>query len=208
MLALNANETKIIETAQARFKAILNGYGISLHLRNDFDAYRFIRRDHGDDHLNQAFDARHVKFGDDDFWILAENEDREAIATYCLRRFVVDDFYDLIRSLALWFSIRPRAADPRYIVQCRIPPFGGEVVHGGGLWIRKDYRGSSRLAVVMPHVARAVALRNRPFDHDSAMIRNDPRRSAGGRRAQGRLHGNTGLRVCSRAPFRRRLVSA
>jgi hypothetical protein len=105
---------------------------------------------------------------------LAKNIEREPVATYCLRRFVVEDFYDLIRSLTLWFPQGRRRLDPRYIVDCNIPSFGGEVVHGGGLWIRNDYRGASRLAVVMPRVARAIALRLRPFDHDSAMIRNNP----------------------------------
>ena len=42
------------------------------------------------------------------------------------------------------------------------------------MWVREDYRGCSRLAIVMPRFARAIALRSRPFDHDSGMIRNDP----------------------------------
>jgi hypothetical protein len=174
MTQLTESEQQIIATAQRDFRALLAKGGISLQVRRDFREYTAIRRRHGDSHLNQAFDPQHVKFGADDFWLLATNAADEAVATYCLRRLFVDDFFKLIRSQQLWFCRRRRSADPRFVVGCEIPPFGGEVVHGGGLWIRGDYRGASRLAVIMPHFARAFALDRRPFDHDSAMIRNDP----------------------------------
>jgi hypothetical protein len=151
---------------------------ISLRVRRNFETYAAIRRTHGDIHLNQAFDPRETRFGQDDFWLLAENYKSEPIATYCLRRLLVEDFYALIRSQALWFSNRPHLVDPRFIVECAIPPFGGEVSHGGGLWVREDYRGCSRLAIVLPRFARAIALRSRPFDHDTGMIRNDPQDGA------------------------------
>jgi hypothetical protein len=149
--------------------------GISLHVRRNFARYSAIRRAHGEAHLNQAFDPRETRFGPDDFWLLAENHRGESIATFCLRRLLVEDFFALIRSQALWFSNRRRLADPRFVVECTIPPFGGEICHGGGLWVREDYRGCSRLASIMPRFARAIALRCRPFDHDSGMIRKDPR---------------------------------
>ncbi len=174
MAQLTMDEKQLVNTYEAKFLTMLEENGLSLHIKYNFGKYKSIRRAHGDSHLNQTFDPRHVKVGAGDFWLLCENRKREPIATYCLRRFIVDDFYDLIRSLKLWFSVLPRSANPRFVVECQIPAFGGEVAHGGGLWIRDDYRGSSRLAVVMPRYARAVALRNRPFDHDSAMIRNDP----------------------------------
>ena len=174
MPQLNPNEKQITQTTQSRFRDTLTENGISLCLRSDFNEYVGIRHRHGDTHLNQVFDPRHVKFSAGDFWLLAENARGEAIATYCLRRFLVEDFFDLIETQALWFSTRSRLIDRRFVVECEIPPFGGEVVHGGGLWIRGDYRGASRLAVVLPRFARAVALYDRSFDHDSAMIRNNP----------------------------------
>jgi hypothetical protein len=151
--------------------------GISLRVRRNFGNYAAIRRAHGDTHLNQAFDPIFTRFGSDDFWLLAQNQAGEPIATYCVRRLFVDDFYHLIRSQALWFG-DPRPIEPRFVVECEIPPFGGEVAHAGGLWVRKDYRGASRqprLSTVMSRLACAITLRNRPFDHDSAMIRIDPR---------------------------------
>jgi hypothetical protein len=154
--------------------AALGDAGISLHVRRNFSTYAAIRRAHGDVHLNQAFDPRETCFGHDDFWLLAENHRGEAIATFCLRRLVVEDFYAMIRSQALWFSNGLPPLDPRFVVECAIPPFGGEISHGGGLWVRGDYRGCSRLAIIMPRFARAIALRCRLFDHDSAMIRKDP----------------------------------
>jgi hypothetical protein len=167
----NSNDLAKLER---QYLSKLGEIGLSIDIRDDFEAYTRIRKAHGDCHLNQAFDPRHAEIGDRDFWLLAENRAREPIATYCLRRFVVDDFYELIRSLTLWFSDGSERVDPRFVVDCRIPAFGGEVVHGGGLWVRDDYRGASRLAAAMPRIARAAAFRDRPFDHDSAMIRNDP----------------------------------
>jgi len=155
--------------------AALGTVGIALRVRRNFEIYADIRRTHGDMHLNQAFDPTETRFGPDDFWLLAENHDGKAIATYCLRRFFVEDFYDLIRSQTLWFSNRSVLVDPDFVFERAISPFGGEISHGGGLWVRADYRGSSRLAMIMPRFARAVALRMRLFDHDSGMIRDDPR---------------------------------
>jgi hypothetical protein len=157
-----------------RYLVALDAIGISLRVRHDFASYVAIRRMQGETHLNQAFDPARVRFGGDDFWLLAQNRSAEPIATYCLRRFQVGDFFTLIRTQRLWFSRRPRALDRRFAIACDIPPFGGEVAHGGGLWVRRDYRGRPRLPEVLPRFARAVALQARPFDHDTAMIRDEP----------------------------------
>jgi hypothetical protein len=178
-MRLNRHEAAIIQQAIEHYIGSFAAIGITLRLRRNFVNYMAIRAANGDSHLNQAFDPKYVKFGDEDFWILAENCRAEAIATYCVRRFRVNDFYDLIRSQALWFGDRPRLVDPRFVVACAIPAFGGEVAHGGGLWVRPDYRGSHNLAVVLPRLARAIALRNSSIDHDSAMIRNDPKDAPG-----------------------------
>lgn len=177
-MPLSTYQAKIVQEAIENYLMSFAEIGISLRLRRNFAAYAAICRANGDTRLNQVFDPKYIKFGDNDFWILAENRRGEAIATCCMRRFVVDDFYDLIRSQRLWFGDRPRLVDPRFAVARTIPPFGGEVAHGGGLWVRGDYRGASRVAVVLPRLARAIALRNAPFDHDSAMICNAPRDSA------------------------------
>jgi hypothetical protein len=173
-MPLTSNESMIVQLVIENYIAAFAKNGITLRLRRNFATYAAIRQANGDDHLNQAFDPKYIQFGDEDFWLLAVNRRAEAIATYCMRRFVVDDFYDLIRSQALWFGDRPRLVDPHFVVACAIPSFGGRVAHGGGLWVRDDYRGSHKLAVVLPRLARAIALRNSPIDHDSAMIRNDP----------------------------------
>jgi hypothetical protein len=172
---LTTFESARIQLAIEESVAAIGEAGINLRVRRNFEVYAEIRRTHGDTHLNQAFDPREIRFGPDDFWLLAENRDGESIATYCLRRFFVEDFYTFVQSQALWFADRFPLADPHFIVESAIPKFGGEISHGGGLWVRDDYRGCSRLAIVMPRFARAIALRMRPFDHDTGMIRNDPR---------------------------------
>jgi hypothetical protein len=171
---LSADDKQGIVILENKYRQQFGRIGVSIHKQSDFFVYNSVRRTHGCGRLNQAFDPRHVDIGAGDFWLLAENRAGEAIATFCLRRFAVDDFYDLIGSLSLWFSDPQHPPDPRFVVECRIPSFGGEIVHGGGLWVRDDYRGVSRLAAALPRLARAIALRDRPFDHDSAMIRDAP----------------------------------
>ena len=148
--------------------------GISLRVMSNFDHYVAIRRAHGAVDLNQAFDPRTTRFNDIDFWILAANIKDEAVGTYCLRHLIIDDFYTLVRLESLWFGRQPPPADPRFVVQCEIPPFGGLVTHGGGLWVRRDYRGRSKLSKILPRLARAIALRDWPLDHETAMIRSRP----------------------------------
>jgi hypothetical protein len=170
----DTDEMALVQSAIESYIDALNAVGLSLRVRRNFHDYAALRRRNGDAHLNQVFDPRCVEPGDRDFWLLVTDEWGDAVATHCLRRFVVDDFYDLIRSQALWFGTRPHLVDPRFVVACEIPPFGGEVAHGGGLWVRPDYRGSAKLSFILPRLARAIALRIDPFDHDSAMIRNTP----------------------------------
>lgn len=170
----NIDETTIIQSAIEGYIAVLEALGLSLRVRRNFHDYAAIRRRNGDGRLNQVFDPRFVKPGERDFWLLVMDEWGDAVATHCLRRFVVEDFYDLVRSQRLWFGARPHLVDPRFVVACEIPPFGGDVAHGGGLWVRRDYRGSAKLSFILPRLARAIALRSAPFDHDSAMIRNNP----------------------------------
>jgi hypothetical protein len=172
------DESRVAQRTIEHTIACLAEAGITLRVKQDFETYAAVRVANGAAHLNQVFDPRHARFTDDDFWLLALDRRGEAVATYCVRHFVVDDFYDLIRSQALWFGDRPRPADPSFVVDCAIPPFGGEVIYEGGNWVRTDYRGRSkqpRLSHALSRLARAIALRNSPFDYDTAMILNDPR---------------------------------
>jgi hypothetical protein len=177
-MSLSMDEANTVQRFIEDHIACLGEAGITIRVRRNFETYAAIRLANGVMHLNQAFDPQHVRFSNDDFWLLALDGRGEAIATYCIRRFVVEDFYDLLRSQALWFGDRPRLTDPRFVVACTIPSFGGEVVHEGGCWVRKDYRGPTmqpRLSYTLSRIARAIALRNRPFGHDTGMILNDPR---------------------------------
>ncbi len=178
MFMSEAAEFTTIQSAIEGYLATAARAGISLRVRRDFHDYVAVRRAQGHAHLNQAFDPEFARFGDRDFWIIAENAQGAAIATYCVRHFGVENFYSLILSQTLWFGRSLRAIDPRYSPECEIPAFGGDVAHGGGLWVRRDYCGSSRLAAILPRLGRAVALRNWPLDHDTAMIRDDPRESS------------------------------
>jgi hypothetical protein len=184
-MPLSIEESMIVQLTIEKHIASLAEAGITLRVRQNFETYAAIRLANGAMHLNRAFDTRYARFGNDDFWLLALDGRGEAAATYCIRHFVGDDFYDLIRSSygvirsqAPGIGSRPRLADPRFVVACQLPSFGDEVVHEGGCWVREDYRGRCRLprlSHALARIARAIALRNRPFDHDTGMILNDPR---------------------------------
>lgn len=175
-MVLTSDEFARVQLAIEDYIEALGAIGIVVRVRRDFDDYAAMRRAQGDIHLNQAFDPAFTRFKPDDFWLLAQNQSGEPVASYCVRRLIVENFYDLVRSQVLWFG-EPGATDPRFSLGCEIPAFGGEVSHGGGLWVREDYRGAwrqPRLSTVMTRLGCAIGLRNRPFDHDSAMILINP----------------------------------
>ena len=208
MTTLNEAELSAVHVAIDKFVTILSMYDISLDIQHDFSSYVAIRHDHGDLHLNQAFDPAYASIGKQDFWLRARNRRGEVIATYCVRWFNIDNFYRLIRSQALWFSAGPGPIGRALAFECDIPPFGGEITHGGGLWVRPDWRGSSRLAYVLPRVARALSLSERPFDHDTGMIRNDPRDSLEGGGEEGGICQPPRLRFRPSEPVRQWVVSS
>jgi len=171
MKYLDQQTIRILSRAIDRLLQLLDSEGISIAKDRDFNLYKGIREQHGERHLNQAFDAEFAEFGPRDFCLFTKNENSETIATYCIRRLITDNFYDLIRSQKLWFSKRPRESSQALMLECEEPAIAGEVAHGGGLWVRPDYRGWSHLAFVLPRLARALSFIECPFDHDTGMIR-------------------------------------
>jgi hypothetical protein len=193
MDTLLAKETRVASQAVAGFKSALAATNISIEIHRDFSFYKSIRHHYGDANLNQAFDPQYTHLGHYDFWILARGRQGDEVATYCMRRFIIDDFFHLIRTQALWFSRIPDLMREELRIDCEIPPFGGAVVHGGGLWVRRDFRGWSRLASVLPRLARALALLEGTFDHDTGMIRSA---AADSPRAAERKAAFAALRIC------------
>jgi len=165
-------EFGIVQRAIDGYAEVLHAHRLRLHVLRDFERYVAVRRAQDDHHLNQAFHPRHTRIGKRDFWLLVEDSDGHAAATFCTRILEVENFYAVIRTQSLWFGLRPTVVDSRFVVSCTIPPFGGLVGYGGGLWIRPDKRHHERLAQIMPRLARAFALRNCDIDHDSAMLLN------------------------------------
>ncbi len=165
---LSDAEFDTVQRAVEHYLGTLLRLGVHVHVRRDFDRYVSIRRAHGDHHLNQAFDPTHTNFHRRDFWLLVEDREGTEIATFCMRTIEVANFYSIIQSQSLWFNKRPHLVDPRFIVSCTIPPFGGLVAHGGGMWVRKDRRGTC-ISWVLLRLGRALALRN-----NSGMILDNP----------------------------------
>lgn len=162
-----------VQRAVERHLATLLARGLRVHVRRDFDRYCALRRAHGDHHLNQAFDPDHVRFDKRDFWLLIEQQDASPVATYCLRVLETENVYTEILTQRLWFGSGPRLVDPRFEIDCAIPPFGGVVASSGGMWVHPARRGAG-VSWIVPRLARALALRNSSIEHDFGMVLNNP----------------------------------
>lgn len=97
------------------------------------------------------------------FWLRVTHNGR-SIACSANRYFETDDFIGLMRSLRLWYDLRPVLLPPLAIL---LPPssprISGGMGHSGGLWVHPDYRGIG-LSRLLPRLIRVLSLRH--FDED------------------------------------------
>jgi hypothetical protein len=166
-------EFDIVQRAIEAYLERLREIGLRVHVLRDFKRYVATRHTNGDHHLNQAFDPAHTEFGRHDFWLLLEERGGSAAGTYCMRMIAVKNFYTEVQTQRFWFGPKLRLVDPRFVVDCKIPPFGGLVASCGGMWVRPDWRGSG-VSKIVPRLARALGLRNSQIEHDCGMVLNNP----------------------------------
>ena len=170
---LTDDEFETVQRSIEAYLARLMEIGLHVHVLRDFERYVATRRINGDHHLNQAFDPTHTHFDRRDFWLLLEDQNGKTAGTYCMRILDVENFYAEIQTQRFWFGPRLRVVDPRFVVSCSIPPFGGVVASCGGMWVRPDRRGDG-VSRIVPRLARALGLRNSNIEHDCGMVLNNP----------------------------------
>ena len=111
------------------------------------------------------------------FWIYLKHQTGVA-ATHGLRCVKTDDLMEDIRSNTVFFDASP-LLDYRPLDFHReaadIPLISGNVVMGGGFWIRKDFRGRW-LTPYFGRVGRAIAARQFKMDWYASFFLNTPER--------------------------------
>lgn len=143
--------------------------GLTVHVEHDFPAFMRYRGAVGDGFCYPSFDPARCRIGPDDFWLRAVDDDGRTVACNATRIFRdVEDFYDLMRSEALWGDRLPRVIG-RCEPDCTIPTFGGVVGHWGGMWVDPSQRGRG-LAKLLPELLRGLMLRNHAIDYETGLV--------------------------------------
>jgi hypothetical protein len=143
--------------------------GLRLEIEHNFDLFASIRGRVADKWVYPACDPHLSDIETDALWVRAVDRGGETVATGAVRIFETDDFYELMRSERLWFRTPGIGAPKRCPVDCSIPPFGGTIGHGGGVWVHPTWRGRG-LAGIMPKFARALTVRNNEIDYETGLV--------------------------------------
>jgi hypothetical protein len=152
-------------------------------VEDDFSWFAAVRRRSSDPWIYPTFDAQQSDLSTDALWIRATSPDGAVIGTYALRVFETDNFYDLMRTEALWFKRSRLPADARCEVGEPLP-IGGIIGHCGGAWVHPAWR---RRGVVqaMCQLARSVLVGRFDVDHETGLVFEHNFRSGLARRAYG-----------------------
>jgi hypothetical protein len=93
------------------------------------------------------------------------------VATMAARLFVTDDYLALKRSMRLWHDAPPATLGELTLsLPPQMPRIAGQVGHEGGLWIHPEHRKRG-LSVVLPHLIRALCLRQWNIDWQTGVTR-------------------------------------
>lgn len=123
--------------------------------------------------VNPAFDPRCSRLTPDDSFWLDVRAGSQTIATCATRLFATDDVFDLLRSMRLWLAEPPaRYGRLRVTPPPGSPAIAGNVGHEGGLWVHPQHRKRG-LSVILPHLARALSVREWQLDWQTGIARRD-----------------------------------
>ena len=138
--------------------------------------------------VNPTFDPRHNPLTpQNSFWLDIRAGSR-TIAISAARLFITDDYLGLKRSTRLWFDPpRPQDAPLALTVPADMPTIRGRVGHEGGLWVHPEHRKRG-LSVILPHLNRALCLREWDIEWQTGMTLRDIGRSGIASRAYGFPH--------------------
>ncbi len=107
--------------------------------------------------INPAFDPRHSRLSPANSFWLEVRVGSSTIATSAARLLVTNDYWELQRSMRLWYENPPHHA-PLAMLSPNMPAISGRIGHEGGLWVDPRFRKRG-LSVILPHLNRALCFR-------------------------------------------------
>jgi hypothetical protein len=107
--------------------------------------------------INPAFDPRHSRLSPANSFWLDVRFGSSTIATSAARLLLTDDYFELQRSMRLWYENPPHHSRLA-ITAPNVPAISGRVGHEGGLWVDPGFRKRG-LSVILPHLNRALCFR-------------------------------------------------
>jgi len=154
-------------------------HGIRLSLSTDFAELAELNRKASDWYrLPTWFDPAYGEIPDGQgFWLRGVDEDNVTAVTQAERLYLCDGstFKDEVESLRMIYSDVARRADTRTRAEVMAPigrEMTGRISTGGGLWIRKDFRGKG-LAYTVSHLARIIVLTSWYSDYHTCLVQQD-----------------------------------
>jgi hypothetical protein len=177
-----AGDSRLLRSRLADIAARIRGIGAELSVESDFDELIDARAQSSDPWIYPTFDPRLSDLGEDALWLRAATPQGDTVATYAVRVFDTDDFYDLMRTGALWFA---RPAGRRACGHVAAPvPIAGLVGHCGAAWVRPDWRERG-LVQLLCRYGRGLLLRDFAVEHETGLVFERNFRSGLAQRAYG-----------------------
>ncbi|MGO8920288.1 MAG: hypothetical protein ACLQJR_30680 [Stellaceae bacterium] len=160
-------------------------WGLRLRLRSDFDALKALNREHSETWppLSPIFDPAHSNLRiDSAFWLEGIDDRGDTVVTESARFFDLRDTtaIDEIRSLRLFFAEPAAHSAAGERVDIDAPAAAvvrGRTMHGGSIWVRRDWRRNG-LTRIISRVCAAYALTRWNTDFTWGFV--EPRMHAAG----------------------------
>jgi hypothetical protein len=176
-------DSHLLRSSLGDIAARIRGLGVRLSIEFDFDGLLEARAESSDPWLYPTFDPRLSDLSEDALWLRAATPSGDTIATYAVRVFETGDFYDLMRSGALWFA-QPAAERGGCRIVSATLPIAGLVGHCGAAWVHPAWRDRG-LVQLLCRYGRALLLRDFAVDHETGLVAEHNYRSGLAQRAYG-----------------------
>ena len=181
MYRLTDEQLRSIQAYIDKAEVEMSEIGLRLEISSDMEAWtRFMEGALEIARINTTYDPRYSNANSENcFWISAKDERDEIVGCVCDRVFRTDNFLDQIRNNLLFYDKKPiqRHVELDLVYPPNMQLLSGNVGHGGGLWVRPDYRGTG-LSRYLPPLVRALALRHFDLDWNTVVTKNTANRKA------------------------------
>jgi hypothetical protein len=167
-MPLDGSESVSLQSHIDVISESISELGLDLHVERDFESFVEVRRRCDEPWIYPSFDPRLSDLSSAARWLRASTPDGDTVGTFALRVFDTSDFYDLMRSGALWFGETQSNDQPRCRVQTSVS-LSGLIGHCGGAWVHPAWRGRGLVQLLCLY-SRALLLRDFDVDHETALV--------------------------------------